>query len=409
MNKQGVFRGWREEYRPRAFKDSYLSAGMGWPTPSTALRSWSSLECCRVEEKDKKERAETPDLTLYGLDDQLTGIPMSLRVDAEIEARKAGEIKPKGLYFVRIKIKKGLTYMEDLRTMRSWLKLLRPKEYGRLKKEGELKLENEERGLMELAVSLTKAEFILWFKLRQIMPTKLDHTLSPAASVASLLDVTEDELERLAEERQQRKAEVPPTVGQQLPPSYGEAVTGAPKLYPDLSMVDDTAEMEHQGNQNGESAKNNSAPTVPYPAAAPRTSLARRTLSGLKVIYPNAEDYSTLGKQATPEIVRTPATPPERKVETFHPAGADLRRSLVLEGTELYLAVDDVGDATRLWMPLSSMSKLMSQRYGLDGSAPERLIVELAKRGFAYNYSNVDNARTALKHIILIREKQKTV
>ncbi|CAH0391706.1 unnamed protein product [Bemisia tabaci] len=95
------------------------------------------------------------------------------------------------------------------------------------------------------------------------------------------------------------------------------------------------------------------------PVAAPRANIkAGRKSSALRLIYPNAEDYSSFGKQNAPDIVRTPATPPVRKVETFHPAGTDLRRSLVLEGDELYLEVEDVGDATRFWIVIPRCADL---------------------------------------------------
>lgn len=142
---------------------------------------------------EKQGRPPTPDLTLYGLDPNLSSVTLQMRLEAEAEATNAGVIKRKGHYFVKLKLKGSRFYEEDVRHLRPWVKLLRPEKYKEMQEIGWLHETNEEKGLHELVGDLTKVEFILFFKLHSIMPTRLNPVLSPAASVADLLHISEEQ------------------------------------------------------------------------------------------------------------------------------------------------------------------------------------------------------------------------
>ncbi|CAH0380482.1 unnamed protein product [Bemisia tabaci] len=151
----------------------------------------------RNEEKEEQPRADTPDLSLYGLDAQLSAMPTQTRAEAEIEAAGCKDLRTQGFYYVKIKNKKGKRYIEDVRNMRAWCKLLRPQMYDRFKQLGWLDTDNEEKGLHAIVRDLTKVEVLLYFKLLNIIPGRSNKKSSPAASVASHLNIGAEQLRKL--------------------------------------------------------------------------------------------------------------------------------------------------------------------------------------------------------------------
>lgn len=291
---------------------------------------------------EKTDRPPTPEISLYGLNADLGNISMDMRVDAEIEARSAGEIKPKGQYFVKMKLKNGGCYIEDIRRMRPWLKVIRAGHYTKLKATGRLNEDNEENGLFEIIQEITKTEFILYFKLHSIMPSKLTPRLASSENVAKLLTISSEQKARLDEYNMTYdSAKIRKDGGEfpyERPPPYNEAWTGSkfsggnvegPRMVVQASAA---------------SVVTTQHPTTIITAATP-------------LVSPEQEN-NTNSIQYPAEIVN------------FRLEGSEYRRTLIrgngatLSPLCLYLIFDLMRTLTRFIVPLETAKKWLLNKWG---------------------------------------------